>query len=163
MHLVGAFAALCNSEHEYSNNSVSPEMSAVAQGMQCPALPAEHDYAQRKPIERLRRSLGRDVAMQPKAIAPCNTSNYVEKNQRRSRALEKASIAKRSEPIKALLMQNVLKQSMRCGARLSTSAMCCCTAGLRKCLPTSLFSEPMLLVSSISSHFTLRSLALRCK
>ena len=93
MHLVGAFAALCNSEREYSNNSVYAEMSAVAQGMQCPALPAEHDYAQRKPIERLRRSLGRDVAMQPKAIAPCNTSNNVEKNQRRSRALEKASIA----------------------------------------------------------------------
>ena len=58
-----------------------------------PGIDRQHDYAQRKPIECLRRSLGRDVAMQPKAIAPCKTSNNVEKNQRRSRALEKASIA----------------------------------------------------------------------
>ena len=42
MRLVGTFAVLCNSEYEYSkrSNSVSAGMSAVAQGMQCPALPA---------------------------------------------------------------------------------------------------------------------------
>ena len=42
-------------------------------------MPAEHVDAERKPIERRRRSLGRDVAMQHNAIAPCNTSNNVEK------------------------------------------------------------------------------------
>ena len=90
-------------------------------------MAAEHVDAEREPIERRRRNLGRDVAMQQNAIAPCNTSNNVEKVE----TLEKASIAQRSEPIKALPMQNVLKQSMHSGVLLSTPAMCCCTAGLR--------------------------------
>ena len=42
-------------------------------------MPTKHVYAERKLIEHRRQSLRRDVAMQHKAIAPCNTSNNVEK------------------------------------------------------------------------------------
>ena len=77
----------------------------------------------------------------------------------RSKTLEKASIAERLEPIKALEMQNVLKQLMHCGALLWTQAMWCCTAGLWKVVSASLFKEPTSLVSSTTSHSTLRSFA----
>ena len=42
-------------------------------------MTAQHVYAEGKPIERRRGSLGRDVAMEHNAIAPRNTSNNVEK------------------------------------------------------------------------------------
>ena len=124
--------------------------------MQC--MPAEHVYVEGMPIESRRRSLGRDVAMQHNAMAPCNTQTML----RRSKTLEKTSIAQRSEPMKALPMQNVLKLSMDWVSLLSTPAMCCCTAGLRKNLTASLFtvfSGTMSLVSSTLSPSTLRSLA----
>ena len=73
-------------------------------------MPAEHVDAERKPIERRRRSLGRDVAMQHNAIAPCNTSNKVEKVENVGEG--KHCTALRAD--KAMPMQNVLKQSMYC-------------------------------------------------
>ena len=124
MRSVAAFAALYTSEYECSN-SVSAWMSAVAQ-----ICNARRVDAERKPIECRRRSLGRDVAMQHNAITSCNTSSNVEKE-------ENVGEGKYCTALGA----NVLMQSMHCGALLSTLAMCCCSAGLRKFCP---------LVSSVS-------------
>ena len=73
--------------------------------------------------------------------------------------LEKAIIANRSDPTKALPMQIVLKQSMHCGAPMDGPCMCAGIASLMKIFSIRGLNEPMSPFSSTPSHKIVRSLA----
>ena len=87
-------------------------------------MAAEHVDAKLKLVERRRRSLGSDVSVEHNAIAAAKPLAMHRIILSRLKILEKATIAHRSDPTKALPMQNVLKQSMHCGVPVDSPYMC---------------------------------------
>ena len=87
-------------------------------------------------------AFGCDITVEHHAIALGDAPNHIQKVEDVKRRQ-----ADDSEPIKSLPMQNVSKQSIRCGAPLSTPVMCRCSA----CLPASIFKEVMSL-QPVTNH-----------